>query len=235
MVQETRLYDPARDETRSMRSKEDAHDYRYFPDPDLLPLAIGDAEIERLRAQLPELPQAKRAHYVASLGLSSYDAGVLTQSRAMSEYFERVIAAFENGHRLAATWLTGEFSAALNRTGTEIGQAPVSGDQLAGLLRRIADRTLSGRMAKEVFEAMWDGEGSADDVIAKRGLRQISDAGAIGTLVDEVIAANPKQVADFRAGRDKAFNSLVGQVMKASRGKADPAQVAALLRERLAG
>ena len=146
-----------------------------------------------------------------------------------------MIGAFEGGHRLAATWLTGEFSAALNRTGTEIGQAPVSGDQLAGLLRRIADRTLSGRMAKEVFEAMWDGEGSADDVIAKRGLRQISDAGAIGTLVDEVIAANPKQVADFRAGRDKAFNSLVGQVMKASRGKADPAQVAALLRERLAG
>jgi aspartyl-tRNA(Asn)/glutamyl-tRNA(Gln) amidotransferase subunit B len=233
VVQETRLYDPDRDETRSMRSKEDAQDYRYFPDPDLLPLVIGEADIERVRAVLPELPQAKRGRFQSQLGLSAYDADVLTGSREAADYFEALVANSGAEPKICANWQSGELAAALNRQGMEIGASPVDAVALAGLLRRIADGTISGKIAKEVFEAMWAGEGSADAVIEARGLKQISDTGAIEALVDAVLAANARQVEDYRAGKEKAFNSLVGQVMKASKGKANPAQVNEVLKRKL--
>jgi len=231
--QETRLYDPERDETRAMRSKEEAHDYRYFPDPDLLPLVVSEQDIERLRASLPELPEARRARFAREYGLPAYDARVLTASRAAADYFEELLEACAAEPKLAANWQIGELAGALNRAGLEIERSPVAAQALAGLVRRVADGTLSGKMAKEVFEAMWAGEGSADQIIERRGLRQISDSGAIEKIVDEVLAANVKQVEDYRAGKEKAFNSLVGQVMKASKGKANPAQVNEILRGRL--
>jgi len=234
VAQETRLYDPERDETRPMRTKEDAQDYRYFPDPDLLPLALAEDEIERLRSSLPELPEARRARFAAQYALPIADAALLTGSRATADYFEALAEASRAEPKLCANWIMGELSAALNRDDRPISESPISAPSLAALLRRIADGTLSGKMAKEVFEAMWRREGEADAVIEARGLKQISDAGALEKLVDQVLASNPKQVEDYRAGREKAFNSLVGQAMKATKGKANPAQLSEILRRRLA-
>jgi aspartyl-tRNA(Asn)/glutamyl-tRNA(Gln) amidotransferase subunit B len=234
VVQETRLYDADRNETRSMRSKEDAMDYRYFPDPDLLPLAVGADWIERVRAALPELPAAARARFERSYALSAVDAQTLTASRALATYFEAV--ARESEPRAAANWVLGEVSAALNDSGGDAATAPVAPAQLAQLIARVADGTVNQKTAKEIFAALWKGEAaSADAVIEARGLRQISDAGLIDKVVDDVIAANPAAVAEFRAGKEKAFQSLVGQVMKATRGKANPQQVNEGLRRRLAG
>jgi aspartyl-tRNA(Asn)/glutamyl-tRNA(Gln) amidotransferase subunit B len=235
VVQETRLYDPDRDETRSMRSKEDAMDYRYFPDPDLLPLEVPQDWIDDVKGVLPELPQAKRERLIAEYGLNPSDAVILTQSREFAEFYEKLIAALGGLHKLAASWMTGEFSAALNRSGIDISQSPIGSDRFAGLLKRVGDDTISGRSAKEVFDAMWNGTMEADAVIEEKGLKQISDSGEIGKIVDQVLASNVQQVADYKAGREKAFNSLVGQVMKASKGKANPAQVNALLKQKLAG
>ena len=238
IVQETRLYDPERDETRSMRTKEEAHDYRYFPDPDLLQLAVSDAWIEAVGAKLPELPEAKRSRYQAELKLSAYDSVTLTQTRELAEYFERTLLAGAGAAisaKLAANWVMGELSARLNEEGRDASQAAVDPARLGGLLARIQDGTISGKIAKEVFDAMWAGEGDADAVIEKRGLKQISDAGALEAIVAAVVAANPKSVEEFRAGKEKAFNALVGQVMKATQGKANPAQVNELLRKKLGG
>jgi aspartyl-tRNA(Asn)/glutamyl-tRNA(Gln) amidotransferase subunit B len=226
------LFDPDKGETRMMRTKEDAHDYRYFPDPDLLPLEIGEQWVEESRGALPELPQAKHERYVSAFGLNPYDASQLTASRETADYFEALAAKLKDP-KLGANWVMGELSARLNREGLEITASPISADALAGLLGRIADGTISGKIAKDVFDAMWAGEGSADAIIEKKGLKQISDAGAIEKIVDEVIAANAQQVADYRGGKEKAFNSLVGQVMKASKGKANPAQVNEILKKRL--
>ncbi len=231
--QETRLYDPERDETRSMRSKEEAHDYRYFPDPDLPPLAIDPQWIETARANLPELPEAKRRRYRADWGLSDYDAMALTQSRELAEYFEAVASGLDGEAKLAANWVMGELAGALNRTAIEIAASPLNPSALARLLQRVRDGTISNKIAKDIFEAMWAGEGDADAIIEARGLRQISDSGAIERIVDEVLAANAKQVDDYRSGKEKAFNSLVGQVMRASKGKANPAQVTEILRRKL--
>jgi aspartyl-tRNA(Asn)/glutamyl-tRNA(Gln) amidotransferase subunit B len=233
VVQETRLFDPDRVETRTMRSKEDAQDYRYFPDPDLLPLVIDEAWIDRVRAEMPALPEAQRARLVEVHGLSLQDAQALTASRATVDYFDAMLAALPGEAKLCANWLMGELSARLNREQIDLARAPIGAAQLAALLKRITDGTLSGKMAKDVFDAMWNGEGTADAVIAARGLAQISDTGAIAAIVDEVIAANPKSVEEFRAGKEKAFNALVGQVMKASKGTANPQQVNDLLRARL--
>ena len=240
VVQQTRLFDADRNETRPMRSKEDAQDYRYFPDPDLPPLDVDDAWIERVRAAMPELPAAMRARLAAG-GISDYDAAQLTMSRALVDYYEAVCKALpatdSTARKLAANWVLGELSAARNRDDIEIASSPVAPAQLAALLRRIADHTLSGKMAKDVFDALWRGEATgdaaADAIIERRGLRQISDTAAIEALVRQVIAGNPTIVAEVRAGREKAFNSLVGQVMKASKGKANPAQVNSLLRREL--
>ena len=241
VVQETRLYDPGRSETRSMRSKEDAQDYRYFPDPDLPPLIIDEAWIDRVRAALPELPEAMRARLVARHGITDYDAAQLTSSRELVDYYAATVAALPAqsaaAHKLVANWVLGEFSAARNRSDIAVADAPVKPAQLAGLLRRIADGTLSGTMGKEVFDALWASELAGDDavdaIIERRGLRQVSDAGAIEALVDQVMAANPAIVAGFRAGKEKALNSLVGRVMKASKGNANPAQVHDILKRKL--
>ncbi len=235
VVQETRLYDPDRDETRSMRSKEDAMDYRYFPDPDLLPLAVSREWIERVRSTLPELPGALRERFVREHGLTDYDASVLTGSKALAGYYEAVAAAVAD-RKAAANWVMGELSAALNSAGIGIESAPVSAVQLAGLINRVLDGTINQKTAKDVFAALWSREASsADAIIEARGLRQISDAGAIEKIIDEVLAAHPGPVAEFRAGKEKAFNSLVGQAMKATRGKANPQQLNDLLRRKLAG
>ena len=239
IVQETRLWDPDRGETRSMRSKEDAQDYRYFPDPDLPPLAIDRAWIERVKAGMPELPQAMKARFEQQYGLPDYDATMLTASRETAVYFEDTVSAGAVEPKTVANWVLGEVSAALNRREIEIAHAPVEPAALAGLLKRIADGTISGKIAKDVFDAMWAGEAAgndaADAIIAKKGLTQISDEGAIEKLVDDVLAANAAIVAEFRAGKDKAFNSLVGKAMAASKGKANPAQVNAILKRRLGG
>ena len=234
VVQETRLYDPDRNETRSMRGKEDANDYRYFPDPDLLPVEITPEFIESVRATLPELPDAKKARFMADYKLSAYDADMLTQSREVADYFEAV-AKLCGDAKLAANWVNGELAAALNREGCDITAAPVTADAFAGLLQRILDNTISGKIAKEVLEAMWNGEGSADAVIEQKGLKQITDTGAIEAMIDEIIAANPKQTAEYRSGKDKLFGFFVGAAMKASKGKANPEQVNAILKQKLAG
>lgn len=238
--QATVLFDPDSGETRTMRTKEDAHDYRYFPDPDLLPLQIDDQWLETVRAAMPELPDALMQRYQSDYGLSAYDAALLAADRDTADFFEATLAALKPadraaGAKLTANWINGDLAAALNRAELGMTQSPIRADTLAGLLMRIGDGTLSSKLAKEVFEAIWNGEGSADAVIESRGLRQISDSGAIEKLVDEVLAANAQQVADFRGGKEKAFNSLVGQVMKASRGKANPAQVNEILRKKLSG
>src|SRR3984893_11206916 len=236
VVQETRLYDSDKDETRPMRSKEEANDYRYFPDPDLLPVEIDEDFIANVRATLPELPDEKAARFARDLGLSAYDAGVLSASRDLGAYFEVVLAVLGKAHaKLAANWVMGELSSALNRDNLEIAASRVSPAALSGLLLRIVDATISGKIAKDVFEGMWaEGQG-ADDIIEKRGLKQITDSGAIEGVIDAVIAANPKQLADYRAGKDKLFGFFVGQVMKATEGKANPAQLNDLLRTKLGG
>jgi aspartyl-tRNA(Asn)/glutamyl-tRNA(Gln) amidotransferase subunit B len=236
VIQETRLYDSDKNETRPMRSKEEANDYRYFPDPDLLPLEIGPGFIAEVRATLPELPDEKAARFAQDYGLSAYDAGVLCSSRELGAYFEAVVARAGPQHaKLAANWVMGEFSSALNRDALDIVGAKVSAARLAGLLVRIVDNTISGKIAKDVFEAMWSDGGEADAIIAARGLTQITDVSAIEQAIDAVIAANPKQLADFRGGKDKLFGFFVGQVMKATQGKANPAQLNDLLKARLGG
>jgi aspartyl-tRNA(Asn)/glutamyl-tRNA(Gln) amidotransferase subunit B len=235
--QSTVLFDPDSGETRMMRSKEDAHDYRYFPDPDLLPLVISPDWIERVRGELPELPGQMRQRFIDELGLSAYDATTLTASQEMADYFESTVAvAGKASAKPCANWVMVDLAARLNRDGKDITQSPVSPQQLGGLILRIADNTISNNIAKKVFEALWNGEGaSADEIIEKHGLKQITDSGAIEALVDEVLAANAANVAEFRAGKEKAFNALVGQVMKAAKGKANPQQVNDLLRRKLAG
>jgi aspartyl-tRNA(Asn)/glutamyl-tRNA(Gln) amidotransferase subunit B len=236
VVQETRLYDADRDETRSMRSKEDAHDYRYFPDPDLPPLVISAAWIDEVRATMPELPADKRARFETQYGLSAYDAAQLTTSRAMADYFEAVAKALPDGQaKQAANWVMGELAAALNRDERDIAQSPVAAPALAALIARILDGTISNKIARDVFAGMWAGEqqGQPDAIIEARGLKQISDSGAIGAMIDEVLAAHPAVVEEYRAGKQKAFNSLVGQIMKAAKGKANPQQVNELLKQKL--
>jgi len=235
VIQETRLYDSAKDETRSMRSKEEAMDYRYFPDPDLLPLEIGDTWITEIRATLPELPDAKRERFVNSYGLTRYDASVLTTSRELADFYEATVKAAGGDAKLAANWVIGDWLGALNKAGLDVAQSPVSPAMLAGMLRRMADNTISGKIAKTVFEAMWNGEGDADQVIEKHGLKQVTDTGAIEKVIDDVMAANPGQLADYRSGKDKLFGFFVGQVMKLSQGKANPAQVNELLKKKLQG
>ena len=233
VAQETRLYDPERDETRSMRTKEDAQDYRYFPDPDLLPLVVKEDEIERLKRELPELPDAKRERFAREYRLPAYDAALITASRAAADFFEQLVRLSGAEPKICANWQTGELSAALNRENLQVEASRIDAAALAALLKRLGDGTVSGKTAKEVFDAMWAGEGGADQIIDRRGLRQISDAGEIEKLVGEVLAANAKQVQDYRAGKEKALQSLVGQVMKASKGKANPAQVNEILRRKL--
>jgi aspartyl-tRNA(Asn)/glutamyl-tRNA(Gln) amidotransferase subunit B len=236
VVQETRLYDSDKDETRSMRSKEEANDYRYFPDPDLLPVEIDAAFIEAVRATLPELPDQKAERFARDFGLSTYDAGVLSASRELGAYFEEAVAGVGAGHaKLAANWVMGELSGALNRDNLDVEHSRVDPEQLTGLLKRIVDDTISGKIAKEVFEAMWSEGKAADAIIEAKGLRQITDAGAIESVIDAVIAANPKQLADYRSGKDKLFGFFVGQVMKATGGKANPAQLNDLLKLKLGG
>ncbi|MBC7500045.1 MAG: Asp-tRNA(Asn)/Glu-tRNA(Gln) amidotransferase subunit GatB [Herminiimonas sp.] len=240
VIQATRLYDPDRKETRSMRSKEDAQDYRYFPDPDLPPLVIEPEWIERVRAAMPELPGAMRTRLMSELGLSEYDAMVLTQSKALAAYFEVVVTiAGRDQAKPAANWLMGDVASTLNREGVDIADAPVSAGQFALLLQRIADGTISNKIAKEVFAAMWEARSSAvslaDQIIDSKGLKQISDSGALETIIDEVLAANAKSVEEFRAGKEKAFNALIGQAMKATKGKANPAQLTELLKKKLEG
>jgi len=274
IVQETRLYDPDRDETRSMRSKEEANDYRYFPDPDLLPLVVDEAFLEQARATLSELPQAMRERFMHDHGLPAYDAGTLTTSRELAAYFETAVNALggtltpsplpqalkdsdplramkparaesyavegdEGAPRLremaklCANWIMGDLSAQLNKDGLEIAVSPISAAQLAGLLKRIQDGTISGKIAKEVFAAMWAGEGDADAIIEAKGLKQVSDSGAIEKIVDDIIASNPAQVAEYRSGKEKVFGFFVGQAMKASKGKANPAQLNEILKKKL--
>jgi aspartyl-tRNA(Asn)/glutamyl-tRNA(Gln) amidotransferase subunit B len=238
--QETRLFDPDKGETRSLRSKEEANDYRYFPDPDLLPVVIEPAFIESVRSSLPELPDQKASRYVEKFGLSAYDAGVLTASREMGDYYEAVLASLQSknlsGHeKLAANWTMGELSAALNKDNVDVTQSRIDAAGLAGLLARIADETISGKIGKEVFESMWAEGKDADAIIEAKGLKQITDTGAIEKTIDEVMAANPKQLADYRSGKDKLFGFFVGQVMKVTGGKANPAQVNDLLKRKLAG
>ncbi|MCG9084342.1 Asp-tRNA(Asn)/Glu-tRNA(Gln) amidotransferase subunit GatB [Laribacter hongkongensis] len=232
--QATVLFDPATGETRAMRSKEDAHDYRYFPDPDLLPLTVTEADFAAVRADMPELPGEMAARFVESFGVPELDAAQLTQSLDVARYFEAAAAASGQG-KLAANWITGELAARLNREDMALAACPIAPERLAGLLVRIADNTVSSKLARQVFDALWDSELSADAVIERDGLKQVSDAGAIEKLVDDAIAGNPKAVEEFRAGKEKALNALAGQVMKASKGKANPAQVQDILRQKLAG
>jgi aspartyl-tRNA(Asn)/glutamyl-tRNA(Gln) amidotransferase subunit B len=238
VVQQTRLYDPDRKETRPMRSKEDSQDYRYFPDPDLPPLVISADWIARVKAAMPELPTAMRQRFIDDFALSEYDASVLTQSKAMATYFEAVVAIVgKEQAKVSANWLMGDVSSTINREGGDIASAPVSAAQLALLLQRIADGTISNKIAKEVFAAMWEAKSDkstlADDIIEAKGLKQISDSGALEAIVDEVLAANAKSVEEFRAGKEKAFNALIGQAMKATKGKANPAQLTELLKKKL--
>jgi len=235
VVQETRLYDPDKGETRSMRSKEEANDYRYFPDPDLLPLQVDAALIESVRATLPELPDEKAARFCSQYGLSAYDAGVLTASRELAAYYEEVVRAAPSDPKLAANWVMGDLAAALNKEGLEVSAGKLPATRLAELLKRIGDGTISGKIAKEVFEVMWAEGASADTVIESKGLRQITDSAAILRAIEEVMAKNPAQLADYRAGKDKLFGFFVGQVMKATGGKANPAQLNELLRSKLRG
>jgi aspartyl-tRNA(Asn)/glutamyl-tRNA(Gln) amidotransferase subunit B len=232
VVQETRRYDAERDTSSPMRSKEFANDYRYFPEPDLLPVEIDDAYIEAVRATLPELPDARKARFVSEYGLSDYDAGVLTASREMAEYFEAVAKASGDA-KLAANWVTGDLQALLNKNNWELTQSPIQADRLAVLIKRIIDNTISGKIAKTVFEAMLEDSASVDEIIAAKGLKQVTDSGAIESLVDEVIANNPEQVQQFRDGKEQVLGYLVGQAMKLSQGKANPGQVNQLLREKM--
>ena len=238
VVQETRLYDPDKRETRSMRSKEDAHDYRYFPDPDLMPLVIDEAWIARVRSEMPELPEAMQTRFVEQYGLTPYDAAGLTSSKDMSAYFERVVAVVGPAHaKLAANWLMGEVSSQLNRDSLDIAGSPVSPAQLGLVIQRVADGTISNKIAKDIFQAIWEEKATddtaADRIIEAKGLKQISDTGELEAIIDEVMAANQKSVDEYRSGKEKAFNALIGQAMKATKGKANPQQVNELLKKKL--
>ena len=232
--QETRLYDPERDETRSMRTKEEAHDYRYFPDPDLLPLVVTEEQISVIRDSLPELPEARRARFEREYALPAYDARALTASRAAADYYEAMIKASGADAKLAANWQLGELAAALNREERDIAHSRVPPEALGWIVQQVSEGALTGKMAKQAFDASWSTGEAPQLVVEKLGLKPITDADAIDKLVDEVLAANAKQIADYRAGKEKAFNALVGQVMKASKGKANPAQVNEILRRKLA-
>lgn len=232
IVQETRLYDSVRDETRPMRGKEVANDYRYFPEPDLLPVEIGEDLIEQIRSELPELPDARKRRFAAEYGLSAYDAGVLTASREMADYFEQVAQGCGDA-KLAANWVSVELQALLNRENLDIADSPISAGNLADLILRIRDRTISSKIAKTVFEQLAEGPQGVDEIIEKQGLRQVTDEGEIEKLVDRVIAENAAQAQQFRDGKQQVLGYLVGQAMKLSRGKANPAQVNELLRDKL--
>ncbi|MCD6040080.1 MAG: gatB [Gammaproteobacteria bacterium] len=231
--QETRLFDPAKNETRAMRSKEEADDYRYFPDPDLLPVRITEKQIEEIRQHLPELPQQKHQRFMEQYGLNTYDATVLVSSGALADYFEAAVIASGNQTKLTANWVTGELSAALNKFDMEITQSPVIATELGKLVLRIADNTISGKIAKTIFESLWNQQGTVDDIIEKQGLKQVTDSAAIEALVDKILAANPDQVADYRSGKDKLFGFFVGQAMKESGGKINPQQLNELLKKKL--
>ena len=233
--QETRLYDANKDETRTMRTKEDANDYRYFPDPDLLPLEISPLWIEQIHSSLPELPHTRKERYVSELSLTAYDAGVLTNSREVADYFEATVTLLPAQAKLCANWVMGDVTGQLNKDGIEITACPIHPAELAALLTRVSDGTISGKAAKTVFESMWKGElnKDVDALIRAKGLKQISDDGALDELVDQVLLANPQQVTDYRNGKEKAFNSLVGQIMKATQGKANPTQVHSILQKKL--
>jgi len=233
IVQETRLYDADKNETRTMRIKEEADDYRYFPDPDLLPLVIEPEFLEQIKADLPELPDEKKQRFMQQYGLSLRDASMLTSSRELANYFEETVKVSGTDAKLCANWVMGDLAALLNKNNLDITASKISASQLAGMLRRITDKTISGKIAKQVFEAMWDGSGDADTIIDKRGLKQVTDTGAIEKLVDVAIANNPKQLQDYRNGKEKLLGFFVGQVMKASKGKANPAQVNILLKKKL--
>ena len=233
VVQETRLYDANKNETRPMRSKEEAMDYRYFPDPDLLPVEVDASFVDEIRKTLPELPDEKRERFVYEYGLTPYEADVLTSTRELADYFEAVERASSGEAKLSANWVMVELVGALNRSGKELADSPVSAELLGGLIKRIGDDTISGKIAKEVFEAMWNGEGDADTIIEAKGLKQITDTGAIEALIDEIVAANPAQVEQFKAGKEKVLGFFVGQIMKATGGKANPGQVNELLRKKL--
>lgn len=232
IVQETRLYDSERDETRSMRSKEVANDYRYFPEPDLLPVVIDDAYIEAIRADLPELPDEKKARFMSEFGLNDYDAGVLVASREMAEYFEKVVE-IGGDAKLAANWVSSELQGLLNKNDWDISDCPIEAERLGTLIARIKDDTISGKIAKTVFEAMLEDSASVDNIIESKGLKQVTDSGAIEALVDEVIQNNPDQVQQFKDGKEQVLGYLVGQAMKLSQGKANPGQVNKLLREKM--
>jgi len=232
IVQETRLYDAHRDETRTMRSKEVANDYRYFPEPDLLPIVIDQAFVNSIRATLPELPDAKKTRFAKEFGLNDYDASVLTNNRDMADYFE-CVAKSSGDAKLAANWVAGELQALLKKNNWEIKESPIQADRLATLIARIKDNTISGKIAKAVFEAMIEDSSNVDDIIEAKGLKQITDIEEIAKLVNEVIANNPEQVEQFREGKEQVLSYLVGQAMKLSRGKANPTQVNQILREKL--
>lgn len=233
VVQETRLYDSGKDETRSMRGKEEANDYRYFPDPDLLPVVIEDALKEEVKAELPELPDAKRERFKSQYGQDQDTASALTSSRELADYFEALVRESGCDARLCSNWVMGELAGALNKDALEITDSPIGHERLAGLLKRIADNTISGKIAKQVFEEMWQGDATADAIIEAKGLRQITDSGAIEKIIDQVIADNPGQVEQYLGGKDKLFGFFVGQVMKATQGKANPAEVNRMLKEKL--
>ena len=233
VIQETRLYDSVKDETRSMRSKEEANDYRYFPDPDLLPLEITPELVELVRGSLPELPDEKKARFQDALGLGGYDAAVLTATREIADYFESVVRISGCEPKLCANWVMGDLAAALNKAGLEIDHSPVDAERLAVLIQRISDETLSGKLAKQVFEVLWESRESVDDIIDRLGLRQIRDTGAIEAIIDEILRNNPDQVAGYRSGKDKLFGFFVGQAMKATEGKANPAQLNEILKRKL--
>lgn len=235
VIQQTLLYDPNKNVTRPMRSKEEANDYRYFPDPDLLPLVITQELIEQIRSELPELPQQKMQRFIDQYGLSAYDASILISTRETADYYEDLVKESGDQPKLAANWMTGELFGALNKASLELSDSPVSSAQLGKLVTRIADDTISGKIAKTIFEALWNQEGDVDSIIEKRGLKQVTDAGAIEKLVDEVIAANPGQLAEYRSGKDKLFGFFVGQAMKISGGKINPAQLNELLKKKLNG
>jgi aspartyl-tRNA(Asn)/glutamyl-tRNA(Gln) amidotransferase subunit B len=234
VVQETRLYDSVKDETRPMRSKEEANDYRYFPDPDLLPVIIDEDFKSQIKAALPELPQAKKDRFKKAYSLDEENATLLTASRQLADYFEAVLKASGCEAKLCANWITGDLSAALNKAGLEITDSPVSDERLAELLARISDNTISGKIAKQVFEALWQSTSSADEIIAEKGLKQITDTGAIEAIIDKIIANNQDQVDQYRSGKDKVFAFFVGQVMKEMQGKANPAEVNKMLKTKLA-
>ncbi len=235
VIQQTLLYDPNKNETRSMRGKEQANDYRYFPDPDLLPLVISNELIEKVRRELPELPQQKRDRFIEQYDLSAYDANILVSSKDMADFYENVVKESGNQPKLAANWIISELLGVLNKNGLELNESPITSAQLGKLIVRIADDTISGKIAKTIFEALWNREGDVDEIIEKRGLKQVTDTSAIEKLIDEIIAANPQQVADYRSGKDKLFGFFVGQAMKASGGKLNPQQLNDLLKKKLQG